>query len=106
MERIKLTVPERAFNAVLAWRDDLNEKTQTVHCENIISVSYAIRTALLIGLTTMKERDSQLEKTQAGPARLSFTIPAWFLAELDQFAKSHNVNRADVMRTALLIALC
>ena len=75
-----------------------------VHYGDTLPLSYAARTALLIGLEELKESeeaplvDYELEGL---PCALGVAMPRWFREELDTTAKRFKLSRVQVIRLAL-----
>jgi hypothetical protein len=71
-----------------------------VHFGGSLPLGYSARTALLIGLESIKENFEAYD-LQGQITPLSVAMPLWLREELDAQAKHHNVSRLEIIRAAL-----
>lgn len=102
---VRCLIDEALIKRLESWGRELAKKPAVaVHYGESLPLSYAARTALLIGAEELKECDSVLfdEYTLEGvPHPINVAIPLWFLAELDILASRYKVSRLQVIRSCL-----
>ena len=83
------------WGRLLVMRPDIG-----VHFGGSLPLGYSARTALLIGLESIKESfEAYAPVGQITP--FSVAMPLWLREELDTLAKRHNVSRLEIIRAAL-----
>ena len=105
MVRLRLMVQDDLLERAQSWCKLLSEQPKhTMHHHAGVTLTYAIRTACLIGLTEI-EAGLKVEASEAGLSRLYMTAPRWFFDHVDEVAQKHKVTRNDVLRLALDLGL-
>lgn len=106
MVRLRLTVKDDLLERAQNWCKLLSEQpNHTIHHHAGVTLTYAIRTAVLIGLAEIEEAGLKVKASEAGLSRLYMTAPRWFFDHVDEVAQKHKVTRNDVLRLALDLGL-